>query len=353
RNPAGRQYCDWCGTPMPGVLLGPESDAYNPYGLRSSGEVEVPSGPQRSYALKMTLTILILLGLVWAIWYFFFGPRAEQTQTALKVVAQQVTEWIDPTSGTPAPVSDVTASSSLVGTSPLALKTVSSRDYWASEPMTLYGQGSTITMTLAGSYEIDRMVIYPGIQNQTFDVNSLATPRVVTLDFGNGRLFQTDVSYVESSSDYEQVIKFPTLITDKIIITINEVWNPRYPDPQGSSNGEVAISSIQFLQVPSDTTVNPLSTASASPSSSASPSPSSPSSSASASPSSPAADSSASPSASASAKSSSKSSPSPTASTTTSQLASPKSSPTPTTSPTPKPSTTSVASLTPSPSPTA
>jgi hypothetical protein len=316
-NPAGRQYCDWCGTPMPGVLLGPESDAYNPYGLRSTGEVEVPTGPQRSYALKMTLTVLLLAGLAWGIWYLFFGPMADQTRTTMKIVAQQITEWIDPTSGTPAPVSDVDASSSLVGTSPLALKTVNSRDFWASEPMTLYGQGSTISFTFSDSFEIDRMVIYPGIQNETFDVNSLATPRVVTLDFGDDRLFQTDIQYVQDVSLYEQVISFPTVITDSVKVTINEVWNPRYPDPEGSSVGEVAISSIQFLQVPSATTVNPLSTASPSPSPSGS---ASPSASASSSPGSPdedsSPDSSPAPSASPSpsAKSSSTASPSPSAS---------------------------------------
>lgn len=289
RNPIGRQYCDWCGTPMPGVLLGPESDAYNPYGLRSTGQVEVPTGPQRSYALKMTFTVIVLLALVWGIWYLFFGPMADQTRTGMKVLAQQITEVIDPTSGTPAPVDDVDASSSLVGTSPLALKSVNSRDYWASEPMTLYGQGSSLTFTFAGSFEIDRMVIYPGIQNETFDVNSLATPRVVTLDFGDGRVFQTNVAFVQSQSLYEQVISFPTVITSTVKLTINEVWNPRYPDPEGDTVGEVAISSVQFLQVPSATTVNPLSTASPSPSASSS---ASPSASATESPSSPDADSS-------------------------------------------------------------
>ena len=268
KNPAGRQYCDWCGTPLPGVMLGPESDAYNPYGIKSSGAVVVSSAPRRSYVVKIIVLVLVLLTLIWGVWFFFFGPKAEQSRTAIKVVIQQFTEWLAPSIGDEATITNVTASSSLTGTSPLALKSLSSRDFWASEPMTLYGAGSSVTFTFDKQYEIDRVAIYPGIQNQTFDVNALGTPKVVSIDVGNGKVIQAPVKLVESDGDYEQIIQVPVVITDKVIITFDEVYPPRYPDPSGNNIGEVSVSAVAFLQVPSATTVNPLASSSASPSAS-------------------------------------------------------------------------------------
>jgi hypothetical protein len=348
KNPAGRQYCDWCGTPLPGVVLGPENDAYNPYGIKSSGTVEVSSAPRRSYAVKIIVLIVVLLTLIWAIWYFFFGPRAEQTTTAIKVTTQKFTEWLAPSIGAQATITNVTASSSLQGTSPLALSEVSSRDFWASAPMTLYGAGSSVTFTLDKKYEIDRVAIYPGIQNQTFDVNALGTPADVTIDVGDGKVHQAHVSYIQSDSDYEQILQIPTVVTDTVKITFDTVYPPRYPDPKGETVGEVSVSAFAFLQVPSATTVNPLASASASPSASGSAS-ASPSASSSASGSA-----SASPSSSASASASAKPKSSASASATKSSSAKPKSSP----SPSPKPSTTpspqpsSTPAVTPTPSPT-
>lgn len=272
KNPAGRQYCDWCGTPLPGVMLGPESDAYNPYGLKSSGTAEVSTAPRRSYALKFTLFIALLATLLWVGWYFFLGPKSEQTITVIKIAAQDFTEWLAPSIGDTTTITNVTASSSLVGTSPLALKSLSSRDFWASAPMTLYGAGSKVTFTFDKPYEIDRIAIYPGIQNQTFDVNALGTPKTLTIDVGNGKLTQAHVAYIAASNDYEQILSIPTVLTDKVTITFDEVYPPRYPDPAGNNIGEVAVSSFAFLQVPSATTVNPLATASPSASGSASPS---------------------------------------------------------------------------------
>lgn len=314
KNPAGRQYCDWCGTPLPGVMLGPESDAYNPYGIRSSGAVVVSTAPRRSYVVKIIVLVLVLCTLIWGVWFFFFGPKAEQSRTAVKVVIQQFTEWLAPSIGDEATVSNITASSSLTGTSPLALKTLNSRDFWASEPMTLYGAGSSVTFTLDRQYEIDRIAIYPGIQNQTFDVNALGTPKTLTIDVGDGKEIQAAVKLIESDGDYEQIIPIPVVITDKVTITFDEVYPPRYPDPSGNNIGEVSVSAIAFLQVPSATTVNPLASSSASPSTSPSPSGSS--------------------SASASSSASGSASPSPTSSASSSDKkkssASPKATPSPT-----------------------
>ena len=342
KNPSGRQYCDWCGTPLPDVVLGPENDTYNPYGVKSSGAVEVSSAPRRSYAVKIVVLVLVLLTLIWAIWFFFFGPKAEQTTTAIKVTAQKFTEWLAPSIGAEATISNVTATSSLQGTTPLALAEVSSRDFWASAPMTLYGAGSSVTFTLDKKYEIDRVAIYPGIQNQTFDVNALGTPGTISIDVGNGKVVQKHVSYIQSDSDYEQILQIPTVETDTVTITFDTVYPPRYPDPSGSTIGEVSVSAIAFLQVPSATTVNPLASASSSPSASSSSS-ASPSASSSAS-------GSASPSSSATASAKPKSSAS--ASSSKSNSAKPKSSasssPKPSTTPSLQPST----SAAPTPSPT-
>jgi hypothetical protein len=222
--------------------------------------------------VKIIVLVLVLCTLIWGVWFFFFGPKAEQSRTAVKVVIQQFTEWLAPSIGDEATVSDITASSSLTGTSPLALKTLNSRDFWASEPMTLYGAGSSVTFTLDRQYEIDRIAIYPGIQNQTFDVNALGTPKTLTIDVGDGKEIQAAVKLIESDGDYEQIIPIPVVITDKVTITFDEVYPPRYPDPSGNNIGEVSVSAIAFLQVPSATTVNPLASSSASPSTSPSPS---------------------------------------------------------------------------------
>ena len=96
----------------------------------------------------------------------------------------------------------------------------------------------------------------------------------MTIDVGNGKKVQAALQQVETNSDYEQILDIPTVLTDKVTITIDEVYPPRYPDPSGNDIGEVAISAIAFLQVPSATTVNPLNTATPSPSASASGSPS-------------------------------------------------------------------------------
>jgi len=322
KNPAGRQYCDWCGTPLPGVMLGPESDAYNPYGIRSSGAVEVSTAPRRSYVVKIIVLVLVLCTLIWGVWFFFFGPKAEQSRTAVKVVIQQFTEWLAPSIGDEATITNVTASSSLTGTSPLALKSVNSRDFWASAPMTLYGAGSSVTFTLDKQYEIDRVAIYPGIQNQTFDVNALGTPKIVTIDVGNGKKIQAAVKLIESDGDYEQILPIPVVITDKVTITFDEVYPPRYPDPSGNNIGEVSVSAIAFLQVPSATTVNPLASSSASPSAS------------------PSASGSASASASSSASGSSSTSASPSASPSASSGDKKKSSASPKATPSPTPSKT-------------
>jgi len=326
QNPVGRQYCDWCGTPLPGVTLGPESDAYNPYGLKSSGKVEVSKAPRRSYALKIILLVLVLLTLIWAIWFFFFGPKAEETRTAVKIIAQQFTEFLAPSSGAQATITNVTASSTLSGTTPLALKSINSRDFWASQTMTLYGEGSTLTFTFQEPYEIDRVAIYPGIQNQTFDVNALATPKVVTIDVGNGKVIQAAVKQVQNNSDYEQILNIPVVITDKVTITIDEVYPPRIPDSSGKTVGEVAVSAIAFLEVPSATTVNPLNTASPTASASASSSPS--------------------------ASSSAVSSPSPKSSSSAKPKSTPKSTAAASATPTPTPKSTAAASATPTPTPT-
>ena len=125
-----------------------------------------------------------------------------------------------------------------------------------------------MTFNFDKQYEIDRVAIYPGIQNQTFDVNALGTPKIVTIDVGNGKEIQAAVRLVESDGDYEQIIQIPVVMTDKVTITFNEVYPPRYPDPSGNDIGEVSVSAVAFLQVPSATTVNPLASSSASPSAS-------------------------------------------------------------------------------------
>ena len=250
-NADWRALCEHCGSTLPGALLAPLP---TPMNTPSHHGHDHTLGPERSGWAKWLGIALGMAGLAFIVWYLFFGPRAADTRTDIVVAAQTIWEFVDPTSGVSASVSTVTASSSLPGTLPQSLADANSRTFWASDVDSAFGAGSSLVITFTSPVEIDRLLIQPGIQNGQLDVRALNTPMEVTIDLGSGPPIVRQLHSIQEQSDYQQVIEFPNTTTTQARITINSVYPPRYAS-EGSTVGSVAISSLDFLRVPSRETV--------------------------------------------------------------------------------------------------
>lgn len=250
-NADWRALCEHCGATLPGAVLAPAppaSDMTHQHGKEHS------LGPERHEWVKWAAIIVIFGVLGFGLWYFFFGPKADQTRTDIVVAAQTLWEFVDPTSGVAAPVSEIVATSSLPGTLPTSMADSNSRTFWASEVDNSFGAGTAILVTFAAPVEIDRLLIQPGIQNGQLDVRALATPMQVTVDLGIGAPVVRTLHIIQEQSDYQQLIEFPSTTTSQVRVTVDSVYPPRFLQP-GTTVGSVAISSLDFLRVPSRDTV--------------------------------------------------------------------------------------------------
>lgn len=253
QNAEWRAYCEHCGVVLPGAVLAP----YRYQTAHTKKITQQKSGPQRHEWLRWSAVICALLLVLFLIWLFLFGPLAGQTRGRIVLAAQNMWEFIDPTTGVGAPISDITASSSLPGTSPLILGDGNSRTFWASNAEADFGAGTKITLTFNDPVRIDRLLIYPGIQNGQLDVRALYTPRQISLDLGSGPIQTRQLKQVQDVGDYEQLVEFPETETSSVSIIIDAVYPPRFV-AEGTTLGSVAISELDFLQVPSlDTVLNP------------------------------------------------------------------------------------------------
>lgn len=250
-NADWRALCEHCGATLPGAVLAPPAPAS--YTTGEHGK-EHSLGPERHEWVKWVVIILAFALLGFGLWYFLFGPKADQTRTTIVVAAQTLWEFVDPTSGVAAPVSSVAATSSLPGTLPMSLADSNSRTFWASEVDSSFGAGSAIVVTFSKPVEIDRLLIQPGIQNGQLDVRALATPMEVTVDLGMGEPVVRTLHIIQEQADYQQLIEFPSTTTSQVRVTVNSVYPPRFLQP-GTTVGSVAISSLDFLRVPSRDTV--------------------------------------------------------------------------------------------------
>lgn len=254
-NAEWRAYCEHCGVALPGAVLAPYR--YQSEHAKKPGQQK--TGPERHEWLRWSAAIcgLVLLGFI--VWLFLFGPLATQTRDAIRLAAQNIWEFIDPTTGVGAPIREITASSSLPGTSPLILGDGNSRTFWASNAETTFGAGTEITLNFNAPVRIDRMLIYPGIQNGQLDVRALYTPKQISIDLGSGPIQTWQLKQVQGVGDYQQLVEFPETETSSVKVTIEAVYPPRVVT-EGSTIGSVAISEIDFLQVPSldSTVLNPV-----------------------------------------------------------------------------------------------
>ena len=250
-NADWRALCEHCGATLPGAILAPAAPASYTSGAHGK---EHTLGPERREWVKWVAIILGLSAVGFTAWYFLLGPRADETRTAFIIAAQTLWEFVDPTSGVAAPVASVTANSSLPGTLPLSLADSNSRTFWASDVDSSFGAGTALLLTFAKPVEIDRLLIQPGIQNGQLDVRALATPMQITIDLGIGPPIVRQLHSVQEQADYQQLIEFPATTTSAARVTIDSVYPPRFLQP-GTTVGSVAISSLDFLRVPSRDTV--------------------------------------------------------------------------------------------------
>ena len=262
-NVEGHRFCDMCGATLGNARVAPwvvpvieEEVAEEPIGdLTEEGKRKRRRRASKEKKRRMSgswrnpLIFLAILGLIASSLAFaFFGPGAFRFRFGLTRAIQIVTQFVDPYSGKSARIKEVTATSSLPGTSATEAGYSDARTFWASAPSVGFGVGTSLTYTFDSTVEINRMVIFPGIQSAQFDVRALAAPRTVTLSFDDGSKTTAQLDPLESTSDYRQLVKFGHEITEKVTLTIDAVYPPRGVPTSGI--GSVAISGTEFLEVP-------------------------------------------------------------------------------------------------------
>ena len=279
-NPVDHAYCEWCGSYLSTYRLAPAPPTVSEATGANQG-TEAHSSPVRQAWRKSYLLYVILALVALLIWFFFWGPMASATRSWFKEASQTVSEFIFPKLGEEAAVASIVASSSLPGTSATSLNQANSVDYWASAELAGLGVGTTITFTFAQCYAVDRLVVAPGTQDSDLDVQALAQPKNLSMTFSPGGTTETALLLAPTSNSlYVQTASFPKTYATSVTISIDSVYPSRYviePDP---TFGSVAISSLNFLQSPSASTItilNPINlepTASSSSTASAAPAPS-------------------------------------------------------------------------------
>lgn len=255
-NVVGRSYCVWCGMPMTDAMLAPNTipviESTAPDAGQNRQQRGRRRGPSRSwYAPLLVITLVGVL--VTSIIVTVFGPGAFRVRFGMTSVYQLINQFIDPYAGRSALIDTATATTSLRGTRPEDAIGGDATTFWASQPSADQGAGSALVFTFSGETTINRMVIFPGIQNRILDNQAVATPRTITLTFDDGSTVTEELEPLESESDLQQLVRFPKKTTRTVRLTINTVYPPRATEP--GTPTEVAISGVQFLMPPDPPTV--------------------------------------------------------------------------------------------------
>lgn len=251
-NIATHRLCEFCGASMEGAQVKPPVEPVLETRVLETEAQEKKkrrkrSGPSKSW--RAPVAVIAVIGVVVSAFAFaFFGPGAFQFRFGTARAYQLVARWINPYLGETASVATVTASSNLTGADATEAGFGDARTFWASAPGPGYGAGSELVFTFASPTEIDRMVVFPGIQNGQFDIRSLATPKDITLEFQDGTTFDATLAEVESPQQQRQLLTFDPELTGWVKLTINTVFPPRGQPVDGV--GSVALSGSQFLESP-------------------------------------------------------------------------------------------------------
>ena len=255
-NLRGASYCAICGVVLAGAQVAPDVIAYSLVDGDDADDGSLTTDGKRkqrrrriSGSWRNAIVALTFIGIVVGAFLFaFFGPGALRVQFGMVQAFQLINQWIDPYTGSTATVNNVTATSSLLGTSAISLKDADSRTFWSSAALPNYGSGTSLTFTFDQPTLINRMVIYPGVQNLQFDRRALATPREFTLTFDNGSSVAGTLAELTSTDEVRQLVKFPDVMTKTAVLTINSVYAPI--ERNNDNVGEVALSGVDFLKVP-------------------------------------------------------------------------------------------------------
>lgn len=248
-NESTRIFCDWCGTPMPGVELQPAMVDIEILNEAAAEEEKAKRSRQLTRSWRTPILVFSLLGVfVSAIIFTLFGPNSFRVQFGLTQVYQSINQFVNPRSGVLVTPVDAEASSSLKGTTAAAALGGDARNFWASDSNYGLGVGTTLDFTLSQETIIDRMLILPGIQGKQFGIRALATPKDIKLTFMDGSTFETKLLGVTTDRDFRQLVAFPQTRTNTVKLEILTVYPP--VGESVGSWGEVAISGVEFISPP-------------------------------------------------------------------------------------------------------
>jgi hypothetical protein len=249
-NPSNRRFCEQCGLVLGTAPVAPTVVAVSQTEAEKQAEEARKrkkigvSSSWRTPIFALTIGAVV----VGAFAFAFLGPGAFQIRFGMTRAFQVINQWIDPYSGRAVTIETVVASSTLPGTDAQQIATSDARTFWASAPSKDYGVGTVLTYTLGVESEIDRMVIFPGIQSAQFDSRALASPKDITLTFDDGTVTQATLESLDIKTNSRQLVQFPQNVTKQIVLRIDSVYPPRGANAMGV--GEVAISGTEFLEVP-------------------------------------------------------------------------------------------------------
>lgn len=249
-NPNNRRFCEQCGLVLGAAPVAPTVVAVSQTEAEKQAEEARKrkkigvSNSWRTPIFALTIGAVVIGAFAFA----FLGPGAFQIRFGMTRAFQVINQWIDPYSGRAVTIETVVASSTLPGTDAQQIATSDARTFWASAPSKDYGVGTVLTYTLGVESEIDRMVIFPGIQSAQFDSRALASPKDITLTFDDGTVTQATLESLDIKTNSRQLVQFPQNVTKQIVLTIDSVYPPRGANAMGV--GEVAISGTEFLEVP-------------------------------------------------------------------------------------------------------
>lgn len=248
-NISGHRFCDRCGAVLEGATVAPPVVAVSAAAREEEERAARQKERRVSGSWRSPIFFLALgLALVGALVFAFLGPGALQTRIGLTTVFQVIAQFIDPYSGSTARVETLVASSTLPGTDASQAGLSDTQTFWASAPSAGYGVGTTLAVKFTGDFEINRLVIYPGIQNNQFDLRAVATPKQISLGFDDGSTKTATLEPLDSPGDRRQLVEFPAVTTTNVTLTIDSVYPPRGMSEDGF--GEVAISGMEFLETP-------------------------------------------------------------------------------------------------------
>mgnify|MGYP006271577371 CR=1 FL=1 len=249
-NIARHRLCELCGEPLGDAQVKPTTAALLEARAIESPAAEARARRKRLYgSWRLSLTLLTVAAVLASSFGFvFFGPGAFRARLGTLRVYQSIVRFIAPFSGEPEPIVNVAASSNLIGSDSLHLANGDVRTFWASAPLPNFGVGSWLEFTLLHSSEIDRMVVFPGIQSGQFAVRALATPKDVTLTFDNGSQVKARLPSIDSDDQRRQLITFAPVTTSKVRVDIVSVYPPI--GDEADDVGSVGISGAQFMKSP-------------------------------------------------------------------------------------------------------